>query len=189
MANNNVNRGVDARWREGGQTPTDRFDIIAAAGTYDWFVGSAFVKSAGTVDSVGTADSSGVTGTTVIIYDSAGFPVHNIAKNTSGAKIEGTIDPNQIFVCLLDEAATAAALNQLTNLNAETATVGTTPYGALSNPGSPYSLRTLDATDLVAVGTQRQFKIQGLTDQMFDNDITAALCQLYITINPANYVG
>lgn len=189
MANNVIKRGMDPEWRGGTAPDALSFDIIAASGTYDWFIGSAFVKNAGTVDSAGTSNNSGVTGGVVCIFDANGNPVVNIAKNTSGASIEGTYEPTQRYRLTIDEAATAAVLNQLMNLTAEAGTVGTLSFGSIGNPGTLKSTRQLDFSTAVAVGTQRMMKIVGLTPLFTGNDITVTDAEVWAVINSANYVA
>lgn len=185
MANKTIKRGLSPVPREGGQTPTRRYTCVSSSGVYDWFIGSAFEKVAsGEVDSAGTTDTDLCTGAVVVIYDAAGFPITNVAKNTAGITVEGSYLPDQIYAVTLAAAGTAADLSKLANLTAETATVGTSAYGSPANPGSPYSLRQLDTPDT----STEMFTIMGLSDLEFDNDITEANCEVYVRITTANYV-
>lgn len=187
MANNSINRGLDAEWAQGPVPICQRYGPVTTSGSL--FVNSAYVKNASGVPvACGVLDTSPVTGSIKIIYSALGIPITNVATATAIGGAEGSNDPNQRFRILLSAASTyATAIDANANLAAETGTVGSNTSGLSLAANGTCSQRLLDQGTLVAFGTQRMFNIMQLGNDQFASDITAANCELYVRINAANY--
>lgn len=196
MANTVEARGFDPEWAQGPTPECLSFNVLSTNAAL--FKNSPFWKaSTNVIDAVVTghtnAATNGITGSVCIIYDSTGFPVHNLgASATAGAKIEGSHDPAQKYRLASSDKVTTAMMVQYGDFTAEAATAGTGSYGTPGGTkGSDWSSRKFDTTTATATAANGQIKVVSISPQFLGNDlnITGSINEIWVIINPLFYVG
>lgn len=181
MANTYAYHGFMPVSPNGEQVATlTRAKKSSTTGNVALFVGSPIVVSSGVVDAVTeNANTSGMTGAILVLYDSTGAKVQNLAYNAAGTCVISYL-PTQIYQAIVESTnyATTDAGSQRYVITEETGTVASG-----DNLGDDYSKRLIGADD-----ADGQILAGGLVKRP-DNTAGEAYCEIECTIASAKYVA
>lgn len=180
MANTYMYRGFLPISNDGEQVPSvTRAKKASTTGDVDLFVGSPIVVSSGVVDAVTeNGNTSGMTGAVLVLYDSTGKKVQNLAYNAAGSCVISW-DPQQKYQAIVESTnyATTDAGTQRYLITEETASIASG-----SNLGDDYSQRLIGADD-----NDGQIVAGGIVGRI-DNAAGVAYCEIECMIADAKYV-